>query len=69
MLIYLIEAFGKFSYFSEYFSIFWKPKSIYLRYLKTFAKALNMFYEFIRYQIIFKNFPRIFGAIEIFFGH
>jgi hypothetical protein len=42
-VIYHVEAFSKFSYFSEYFSIFRKPKSIYLRYLKTFSKALIMF--------------------------
>jgi hypothetical protein len=43
MLQYLIEALGKFSYFSEYFSILRKPKSIYLRYLKMFLKTLLMF--------------------------
>jgi hypothetical protein len=43
MLTYLIELFGKFSYFSEYFSIFQKPKSIYLRNLKMFLEILIMF--------------------------
>jgi hypothetical protein len=43
MLIYLIEALGKFSYFLEYVSIFQKPKINYLRYLKIFLEALNMF--------------------------
>jgi hypothetical protein len=42
-LIYLAEDFGKFSYFSKCFSIFWKPNSVYLSWLKTFSKALNMF--------------------------
>jgi hypothetical protein len=45
MLTYLIEALGKFSYFSEYFSIFWKPKSIYLRNLKMFLEILIMFFS------------------------
>jgi hypothetical protein len=31
-----IEALDRFSYFLEYFSIFRKPKSIYLRYIKCF---------------------------------
>jgi hypothetical protein len=57
MLIYLVEVFGKFSYFSEYFSIFQKPKSIYLRYLKTFPEGLDMFFEFIECQNISRNFP------------
>jgi hypothetical protein len=69
MLIYLVEAFDKFSYFSEYFSIFWKPKSNYLRYLKTFSKTLNMFFEFVGCQIMSRNFPRIFGVFMIFFRH
>jgi hypothetical protein len=43
MLTYLIEALGKFSYFSEYFSIFRKPKSIYLWNLKMFLEILIMF--------------------------
>jgi hypothetical protein len=57
MLIYLVEVFGKFSYFSEYFSIFQKPKSIYLRYLKTFPEGLDMFFEFIECQNISRHFP------------
>ena len=69
MLIYLVEVSGKFSYFSEYFSIFQNSKSIYLRYLKTFSKVLNMFFEFIGCQIMSRNFPRIFGAFEIFCGY
>jgi hypothetical protein len=47
MLIYFVEVSDKFSYFSKYFSIFREPKSIYLRYLKTFSKVLIMFFEFI----------------------
>jgi hypothetical protein len=43
MLIYLIEALGKISYFLEYFSIFQKPKSIYFKYLKMFLETLSMF--------------------------
>jgi hypothetical protein len=50
MLTYVIEALGKFSYFLEYFSIFWKPKSIYLRNIKMFLEILIMFFEFIRCQ-------------------
>jgi hypothetical protein len=56
MLTYLIEALGKFSYFSEYFSIFRKPKFIYLRNLKMFLEILTMFFEFIRCQNIYRNF-------------
>jgi hypothetical protein len=62
MLIYLVEVSDKFSYFYEYFSIFREPKSIYLRYLKTFSKVLNMFFEFIGCQIMSRNFSRIVGA-------
>jgi hypothetical protein len=47
MVICLVGVFGKFSYFSEYFFIFLNSKSIYLRYLKTFSKVLNMLFEFI----------------------
>ena len=43
MLVYPIEALGKFSYFLEYFSIFRKLKYIYLRYLKMFLETLSMF--------------------------
>jgi hypothetical protein len=43
MLTYLIEALGKFSYFSENFSNFEKPKSIYFRNLKMFLETLIMF--------------------------
>jgi hypothetical protein len=64
MLTYLIEALGKFSYFSEYFSIFRKPKSIYLRNLKMFLEILIMFFEFIRCQNIYRNFYRIFESIN-----
>jgi hypothetical protein len=63
MLTYLIEVLGKFSYFSEYFSIFRKPKSIYLRNLKMFLEILTMFFEFIRCQNIYKIFSRIFESI------
>jgi hypothetical protein len=56
MLIYLVEVLRKFSYFSEYFSIFQEPKSIYLRYLEIFTKVINMFFEFIGCQIM----PEIF---------
>jgi hypothetical protein len=44
MLTYLIEALGKFSYFSEYFSSFRKPKFIYLWNLKMFLEILIMFF-------------------------
>jgi hypothetical protein len=54
MLIYLIKAFGKFSYFSKHFSIFWKPKSIYLRYLKMFLETfIGFFLEFLEASAIF----------------
>jgi hypothetical protein len=66
MSIYLIEAFGKFSYFAEYFSVFRKPKSIYLRYLKIFLETLNMFFESIRCQNISRIFLDIFEASTIF---
>jgi hypothetical protein len=42
MSICLLEVSRKFSYFSEYFSIFRNSKSIYMGYLKTFSKVLNM---------------------------
>jgi hypothetical protein len=38
------EVFDKFSYFSEYFSIFQNSKSNYLRYLKIFSKVLNILF-------------------------
>jgi hypothetical protein len=63
MLTYLIEALGKFSYFSEYFSIFRKPKSIYLRNLKMFLEIIIMFFEFIRCKKNYRNFSEIFESI------
>jgi membrane associated rhomboid family serine protease len=66
MLICLVKVSRKFSYFSEYFFYFQKFKIYFLRYLKTFSKVLNMFFEFIGCQIMSRNFPRIFGAFEIF---
>jgi hypothetical protein len=42
-LIYLVEVSGKIFIFFEYFSISRESKYIYLRYLKTFSKVLNMF--------------------------
>jgi hypothetical protein len=63
MLVCPIEGLGKFSYFLEYFSIFRKPKSIYLRYLKMFLETLFMFFEFIRFQNISRIFSLIFGSI------
>jgi hypothetical protein len=63
MLTYLIEALGKFSYFLEYFSIFRKPKSIYLRNLKMFLEIIIMFFEFNRCQNIYKNFSGISESI------
>jgi hypothetical protein len=63
MLTYLIEALDKFSYFSEYFSIFRKPKSIYLRNLKMFLEILIVFFEFIRCQNIYRIFSGIFESI------
>jgi hypothetical protein len=68
MLTYLIEALGKFSYFSEYFSIFQKPKSIYLRNLKMFLKILIMSFEFIRCQNIYRNFSGISKSIYNIFS-
>jgi hypothetical protein len=69
MLICLVEVFGKFSYFSEYFFYFSKFKIYLFEVLNTFSKVLNMFFEFIRCQIMSRNFPRSFGAFEILFGH
>jgi hypothetical protein len=62
MLVYLVAAFDKFSYFSNNFSIFQKQKSTYLRYLKTFSKDLNILFEFIWCQIMSRNFPISFGT-------
>jgi hypothetical protein len=47
---------------------FQKQRSIYLRYLKTFSKSLNIFFEFTGCQSMSRNFPRIIGAFKIFFG-
>jgi hypothetical protein len=56
MLTYLIEALGKFSYFSE--------TKIYLfEDLKMFLEILIMFFEFIRCQNINRNFSGIFESI------
>jgi hypothetical protein len=63
MLVYPIEALGRFLYFLEYFSIFQKPKSIYLRYLIMFLETLSIFFEFIRCQTISRNCFVIFGSI------
>jgi hypothetical protein len=60
MLVYAIEAIGRFSYFSKYFSIFRKLKYIYLRDIKMFLETLIMFFEFIRWQNIYRIFSRIF---------
>jgi hypothetical protein len=68
MLIYPVEVSGKFLYFCEYVSILREPKSFYLRYLKSFSKVINMFFEFIVCQIMSRNFSKTFGAFEIFFG-
>jgi hypothetical protein len=43
MSIYMVEVSHKFSYFLIFFYIFQNSKSIYLGYLKTFSKVLNMF--------------------------
>jgi hypothetical protein len=69
MLIYLVEVFGKFTYFSKFFSFFRNSNSIYLRYLKTYSKVLIMFFEFIRCEIMPRNFSIVFGAFEVFFRH
>jgi hypothetical protein len=69
MLICLVEVSDKFLQFCEYFSILRNSKSIYLRYLKTFSKVLDMFFEFNGCQIMSRKYPRIFGAFEIFFGY
>jgi hypothetical protein len=63
MLIYFIETLGKFPYFSEYFSIFRKPKSIYLSNLKMFLEIIIMVFEFIRCQNIYRNFSGISESI------
>jgi hypothetical protein len=63
MLVYPIETLDRFSYFSEYFSIFWKPKSIYFKVLKMLLETLSMFFEFIRCQNISRNCFVIFGSI------
>jgi hypothetical protein len=68
MLSYLIEALGKFSYFSEYFSIFRKPKSIYLRNLKMFLEILIMFFELIRCQTFIGIFLEFLKAYIIFWA-
>jgi hypothetical protein len=66
MLTYLIKALGKFSYFSEYFSIFRKPKSIYLGNLKMFLEIIIMFFEFNRFQNIYRNFLEFLKVSIIF---
>jgi hypothetical protein len=66
MLVYSIETLGKFSYFSEYFSIFLKPKSILFEVLKMFLETqvyflssldaktfLGVFLDFLEVFIIF----------------
>jgi hypothetical protein len=52
MSICLVQVSRKFSFF------FRDSKYIYLRYLKTFSKILNMFFEFIGCQIMSMNFPK-----------
>jgi hypothetical protein len=75
MLIYLVKVSVKFSYFSEYFSIFREPKSIYLRYLKIFSKALNTFLSSLgakSFLVIFLDFlepSRYFLDIKYDFSH
>jgi hypothetical protein len=44
MLTYLIKSFGKFSYFSEYFSIFPETKIYLFEELKMFLETLIMFF-------------------------
>jgi hypothetical protein len=46
MLINIIEALDKFSYFLEYFCIFSETKIYLFEVLKIFLKTLNMFFEF-----------------------
>jgi hypothetical protein len=67
--ICLVEVARKFCIFLNIFYTFRNSKFIYLRYLKIFSKVLIMFFEFIRCQSMSRNFPRIFGAFEIFFGY
>jgi hypothetical protein len=64
MLIYIIEV-------SIIFIFFYFPRTkIYLfGILKNIFKSSKYVFEFIRCQIMFSNFPRIFGAFEIFFGY
>jgi hypothetical protein len=66
MPICLVEVARKFSYFLKYFSIFQNSKSIYLRYLKTFSKVINMFFEFIGCQIMSRNFLEFFEPLRYF---
>jgi hypothetical protein len=63
MLIYLIEAHGKFSYFSEYFFIFLDAKSYLFEAPKMFLEPLNICFEFIGCQNISRNFSGIYGSI------
>jgi hypothetical protein len=53
------KTFGKFSYFWNIF-YFLETKIYLFEVLKTFLKALKMFFGFIRCQIMSRNFPRIF---------
>jgi hypothetical protein len=63
MLTYLIEALGKFSYFSEYFFYFLETKIHLFEELKMFLETLIMFFEFIRCQNIYRIFSGIFESI------
>jgi hypothetical protein len=67
MLIYPIEAFGKFSYFFRIFFYFPKTKIYLFEVLKNILKSSNYFFEFIGCQIMSRNFTRIFGVFGIFF--
>jgi hypothetical protein len=66
MLTYLIEGLGKFSYFSEYFSIFRKPKSIYLWNLKMFLEILIMFLSLLGAKTFIGNFLEFLKVFIIF---
>jgi hypothetical protein len=68
MSICLVEVSRKFSYFSNFF-YFSKFKIFLFEVIKNIFKSPKYVFEIIGCQIMFRNFPRIFGAFEIFFGY
>jgi hypothetical protein len=69
MLICLVEVSRKFSYFLNIFLLSEIQNLFIWGYLKIFSKVLNIFFEFIGCQTMSRNFPKMFGAFEIFVGH